>query len=156
LIFTISDANIDISTLVVSVQDSSTSLVFNTYTRATDYIALTPTSKVYFLQEGMNGFYEIYFGDGILGSTLIDGNVVNISYISTSGTSAFGANSFSIMSSVGGYSNTVISPITSAFAGADKETISSIKYTAPKAYAAQGRAVTKEDYIYLIQNNFKP
>lgn len=153
LIFTISDANIDISTLIVSVQDSSTSLVYNTYTRTTDYIALEPTSKVYFLQEGMNGFYEIYFGDGILGSTLIDGNVVNISYISTGGTSAFGANSFSIMSSVGGYSNTVISPITSAFAGADKETISSIKYTAPKAYAAQGRAVTKEDYIYLIQNN---
>jgi len=153
LIFTISDANIDISTLIVSVQDSSTSLVYNTYTRTTDYIALEPTSKVYFLQEGMNGFYEIYFGDGILGSTLIDGNVVNISYISTSGTSAFGANSFSIMSSVGGYSNTVISPITSAFAGADKESIASIKYTAPKAYAAQGRAVTKEDYIYLIQNN---
>jgi hypothetical protein len=153
LIFTISDANIDISTLVVSVQDSSASLVFNTYTRATDYIALTPTSKVYFLQEGMNGNYEIYFGDGILGATLIDGNVVNISYVSTSGTSAFGANSFSIMSSVGGYSNTVISPITSAFAGADKESITSIKYTAPKAYAAQGRAVTKEDYIYLIQNN---
>jgi len=153
LIFTISDANIDISTLIVSVQDSSTSLVYNTYTRATDYIALEPLSKVYFLQEGMNGFYEIYFGDGILGSTLIDGNVVNISYVSTSGTSAFGANSFAIMSSVGGYSNTVISPITSAFAGADKESIASIKYTAPKAYAAQGRAVTKEDYIYLIQNN---
>jgi hypothetical protein len=153
LIFTISDANIDTSTLVVSVQDSSTSLVYNTYTRATDYVALTPTSKVYFLQEGMNGNYEIYFGDGILGATLIDGNVVNISYVSTSGTSAFGANSFSIMSSVGGYSNTVISPITSAFAGADKESITSIKYTAPKAYAAQGRAVTKEDYIYLIQNN---
>lgn len=153
LLFTISDANIDTSTLVVSVQDSSTSLVYNTYTRATDYVALTPTSKVYFLQEGMNGNYEIYFGDGILGATLIDGNVVNISYVSTNGTSAFGANSFSIMSSVGGYSNTVISPITSAFAGADKESISSIKYTAPKAYAAQGRAVTKEDYIYLIQNN---
>ena len=118
LLFTISDANIDTSTLVVSVQDSSTSLVYNTYTRATDYVALTPTSKVYFLQEGMNGNYEIYFGDGILGATLIDGNVVNISYVSTSGTSAFGANSFSIMSSVGGYSNTVISPITSAFAGA--------------------------------------
>lgn len=153
LLFTISDANIDTSTLVVSVQDSSSSLVYNTYTRATDYVALTPTSKVYFLQEGMNGNYEIYFGDGILGATLIDGNVVNISYVSTSGTSAFGANSFSIMSSVGGYSNTVISPITSAFAGADKESITSIKYTAPKAYAAQGRAVTKEDYIYLIQNN---
>ena len=46
LIFTISDVNIDISTLIVSVQDSSTSLVYNTYIRATDYIALEPTSKV--------------------------------------------------------------------------------------------------------------
>ena len=153
LLFTIPDANIDTSTLVVSVQDSSISLVYNTYTRATDYVALTPSSKVYFLQEGMNGNYEIYFGDGILGSTLIDGNIVNISYISTSGTSAFGANSFTIMSSVGGYSNTSVTPISSAFSGANKESITSIKYTAPKAYAAQGRAVTKEDYIYLIQNN---
>ena len=153
LIFEITDPNIDTSTLIVSVQDSSTSLVYNTYNLVTDYVKLTPTSKVYFLQEGMNGNYEIYFGDGILGGTLIDGNVVNISYISTSGTSAFGANAFTIMSSVGGYSNTVITPISSAYSGADKETATSIKYTAPKAYAAQGRAVTKEDYIYLIQNN---
>ena len=153
LIFQIPDTNIDTSTLVVSVQDSSTSLVYNAYTQSTDYIALTPSSKVYFLQEGKNGNYEIYFGDGILGSTLIDGNVVNISYISTNGTSSFGANSFTIMSTVGGYTNVSIYPITSAFNGADRESIASIKYTAPKAYAAQGRAVTKEDYIYLIQNN---
>jgi hypothetical protein len=57
------------------------------------------------------------------------------------------------MSSVGGFSNTVVTSISSATQGSDKETIESIKYTAPKAYAAQGRAVTKEDYIYLIQNN---
>jgi len=57
------------------------------------------------------------------------------------------------MSKIGGFSNTVVTSITSAIQGSDKETIASIKYTAPKAYAAQGRAVTKEDYIYLIQNN---
>ena len=84
---------------------------------------------------------------------MIDNNVLNITYITTNVTSAFGANSFTLMSSIGGYSNTVITSIDSATAGADKESIASIKYTAPKAYAAQGRAVTKEDYIYLIQNN---
>jgi len=46
-----------------------------------------------------------------------------------------------------------VTSVFSATQGSDKETIESIKYTAPKAYAAQGRAVTKDDYIYLIQNN---
>ena len=152
-IFEIPDTNIDTSTLLVSIQESSSNLNFQTYTQASNYLELTPTSKVYFLQEGMNGNYQIYFGDDILGKTLVDGNIVNITYISTNGTAAFGANSFAIMSSVGGFSNTVVTSASSASNGADKETITSIKYTAPKAYAAQGRAVTKEDYIYLIQNN---
>ena len=153
LTFQIPDSTVDTSTILVSVQESSTNLISQTYTQATDYTTLTSSSKVYFLQEGTSGKYEIYFGDGILGSSLIDNNVVNITYITTNGTSAFGANSFTLMSSIGGYSNTVITSIDSATSGADKESIASIKYTAPKAYAAQGRAVTKEDYIYLIQNN---
>lgn len=152
-IFEIPDTNIDTSTLLVSIQESSSNLNFQTYTQASNYLELTSTSKVYFLQEGMNGNYQIYFGDDILGKALVDGNIVNITYISTNGTAAFGANSFAIMSSVGGFSNTVVTSASSASNGADKETITSIKYTAPKAYAAQGRAVTKEDYIYLIQNN---
>ena len=152
-LFEIPDTNIDTATLLVSVQESSSNLDFQTYTQASNYLALTSSSTVYFLQEGMNGNYQIYFGDGILGRALVDGNIVNITYISTSGTSAFGANSFSIMSSVGGFSATVVTPVSPASNGANKETIDSIKYTAPKAYAAQGRAVTKEDYIYLIQNN---
>lgn len=152
-IFEIPDSNIDTGTLTVSVQVSSSNSTSETYTQVNNYISLNPSSKVYFLQEGMNGNYEIYFGDGILGKSLDNNNVVNVSYITTSGTAASGANSFSIMSSVGGFSNTVVSPITSAYNGADRETLDSIKFSAPKSYAAQGRAVTKEDYVYLIQNN---
>jgi hypothetical protein len=152
-IFEILDTNIDTATMVVSVQESSSNLSSENYIQATDYINLTPTSKVYFLQEGMNGNYEIYFGDGLLGKSLINGNIVNLSYITTSGTLGFGANSFTITAPVSGFSNTITESVSSAFGGADRETIDSIKFTAPKAYAAQGRAVTKEDYIYLIQNN---
>jgi hypothetical protein len=152
-IFEIPDTNIDTSTLLVSVQESSSNLTSLAYTQVSDYLSLTPTSKVYFLQEGMNNNYQVYFGDNILGKSLVNGNIVNITYISTNGTSAFGANSFAILSAVGGFSSTVVNPILAASDGADRETINSIKFTAPKAYAAQGRAVTKEDYVYLIQNN---
>ena len=152
-LFEIADSTIDLSTLVVSVQESSSNLTSETYLQASDYLNLDSTSKVYFAQEGMNGNYQIYFGDGVLGAALKNDNVVNVSYISTKGTAAFGANSFVLTTTVGGFSNTVTRSITSASNGADKETIDSIKYSAPKAFAAQGRAVTKEDYIYLIQNN---
>jgi hypothetical protein len=152
-LFEIPDASIDTATLIVSVQDSTSNSATEIFNLSTDYINLAPTSKVYFLEEGQNGFYKIYFGDGILGKSLVNGNIVNVSYVSTSGTLSFGANSFSSMASIGGFSNVVVTSISSATQGSDKESIDSIKFTAPKAFAAQGRAVTKEDYIYLIQNN---
>jgi hypothetical protein len=153
LLFTIPDENIDTKTLTITVQESSSNLTSETYVLSTDYINLLPSSKVYFLQEGKDGKYQIYFGDNILGKALIDGNIVNMSYIATNGTVSYGANNFALMSGVGGYSNNSIYTISPATKGSDKESVESIKFTAPKAYAAQGRAVTKEDYIYLIQNN---
>jgi hypothetical protein len=152
-LFEIPDSAIDTSTMIVSVQESSTNTASVTYNLSTNYIDLTPSSTVYFLEEGMNGKYQIYFGDGLLGKSLINGNIVNLTYITTSGTLAFGANSFTVMDNIGGFSNTVVNSVSSATQGSNKETIDSIKFTAPKAYAAQGRAVTKDDYIYLIQNN---
>lgn len=151
-IFDIPDSNVDLSTLLVTVQESSSNLTSETYTQATNYLSLDGNSKVYFLQESMNGLYQLYFGDGVIGKSLNNNNVVNLSYITTQGTAAFGANSFTLTSSVG-FANNITNSITSASNGAEKESIDSIKFSAPKAFAAQGRAVTKEDYIYLIQNN---
>ena len=153
LLFQIPDANIDTTTLRVTVQQSSSNTSFQIYKPATNYLALVPTSLVYFLQESLNGNYEIYFGDGILGSRLTDGNIVAISYISTSGTSAAGANNFVLMDNIGSFSTSNVVPLQAASQGGSKESIDSIKYQAPKAYAAQNRAVTKEDYITLIQQN---
>lgn len=152
-IFDLPDTNIDTTSLTVTVQQSGTNTSFEIYNLATDYLNLDSTSAVYFLQEGISGYYQIYFGDGILGKSITDGNIVNVSYIVTDGTSSTGANNFVLMDAISGYSNTTVTPITSATQGSEKETIDSIKYTAPKSYSAQGRAVTKEDYIYLIQNN---
>ena len=151
--FKIPEINVDTSSLSVVVQQSSTNTYIETYTQSTDVLNLDSQSRVYFLQEGNGGYYEVYFGNGVLGNKLTDGNIVRLSYITTSGQSSYGANSFVVMSPIGGYSNTYVTPIVSSSSGSGKESISSIKFQAPKSYSAQNRAVTKEDYITAIQQN---
>ena len=152
-IFEIPETTVDSSTLTVTVQVSSANNYSATYTPATNYLTLDGGSEVYFLQESLSGTYQVYFGDGILGKKLSNGNIVNLSYIVTQGTASAGANSFVIMSTVGGYSNTTTTSITAASQGGGKESIDSIKFQAPKSFAAQGRAVSKNDYITAIQQN---
>lgn len=152
-IFELPDTNVDTTTITVLVQQNGSNNSTQVFTLVDDYLSLDNETTAYFLQEGNNGFYQIYFGDGILGKSLTDGNIITISYIITSGTLSSGANSFVLMDTISGYSNGVVTSFLAATQGSEKETIESIKYTAPKSYAAQGRAVTKEDYIYLIQNN---
>ncbi len=152
-LFSIPDANIDITTMTVTVAQSSSNTAFDVYKESKSFLSLNSSSKVYFLQEGLNGNYEVYFGDGILGQKLVDGNIVTITYISSGGTASSGANSFILMDTVAGYSNTSVTSVTAASKGADKESIDSIKFQAPKAYSAQGRAVSKDDYITAIQQN---
>ena len=152
-IFELPDTNVDTDTISVVVQQSTSNSSSQVFTLVDDYLALNGTTKAFFLQEATNGFYQIYFGDGILGQALTDGNVVSVSYIITSGTAATDANNFVLMDTIAGFSSSTITPVQAATQGAERETIESIKYTAPKSYAAQGRAVTKEDYIFLIQNN---
>jgi len=152
-IFELPDSSIDTTTITVTVQQSSSNSFSEVFTLVDDYLSLNNNTKAFFLQESNNETYQIYFGDGLLGKALVDGNIVSVSYIITSGTAATGANNFVLMDTISGFSSSVITPVLAATQGAEKETIESIKYTAPKSYSAQGRAVTKEDYIYLIQNN---
>jgi hypothetical protein len=151
--FEIPDTNVDTTSIQVIVQESVSNSFFEIYKPAQDYLALDSQSKVYFLQESLNGNYELMFGNGVLGKKLSDGNLVITTYVSTQGSSAAGANNFVLMDSVTNLGSYVINPIVKASKGGNKESIDSIKFQAPKSYAAQNRAVTKEDYISLIQQN---
>ena len=151
--FEIPNETIDLTTLKVSVQNSTSDTSYEIYNRNTNYLTLSSDSKVYFIQESLKNTYEIYFGDGVLGKKLVDGNIVNITYLSTEGLSGAGANSFVLMDTISGYAATSVNSILQASQGGDKESIDSIKFQAPKAYAAQGRAVSKNDYITAIQQN---
>jgi hypothetical protein len=152
-VFSLPAENIDTTTLKVLVQHSSSNTSVEIYKPAENYLTLDGNSLVYFLQENVTGSYDVSFGDGILGKKLTDGNIVLLSYITTSGSDAYGANNFVLMTSIGGYSSSTITPVTSTTKGSLRESIDSIKYQAPKSYSAQKRAVTKEDYITVIQQN---
>lgn len=152
--FKLLDQNIDTLTLEVIVQNSSLDLTQETYSIATDATILSQTSKVYFLDEITDGNYKIYFGDDILGKKLSDGNIVIVSYLISKGAEANKAKSFRLMDSVGGLTEGTIVVDQVALGGAPSESIEKIKNIAPKSYASNGRAITKNDYIALIQQRY--
>ena len=147
--YLVTDARADTTTLKVSIQNSSSDATTNTYTLATDISQVSATSNVYFLQEVEDGKFEVYFGDGVVGSKPTDGNIVILEYIVTNKDKANGANVFS-GTSVAGESDITVATLISASGGAEAETIQSIKYNAPLDYSSQGRAVTAQDYKTIV------
>ena len=150
--FIIPNDNVDTTTLTVKVQESASDSTTNTYTLATGITALDSTSKVYFLQEIENGRFEVYFGDGVLGEAIADGNIVILDYVTCNRDEANGATSFTLSGTVGGFSNVTITTIDNAANGSGPESIKSIKYNAPRDYTSQDRAVTAEDYKVLVKS----
>ena len=150
--FIIPNDNVDTTTLTVKVQESSSDSTTSTYALATGITGLTSTSKVFFLQEVENGRYEVTFGDGVLGKAVADGNIIIFDYINTNRAEANGASSFTLNGTIGGFSTATITTITNAAGGSGPETITSIKYNAPRDYTAQDRAVTADDYKVLVKS----
>ena len=150
--FVVPNDDVDTTTLTVKIQESATDTTTNTYTLASGITGLDSTSKVYFLQEVENGRFEVYFGDGVLGKAVADGNIVILDYITCNRDAPNGASTFTLSGNVGGFTNVTISTIGNAAGGDSPETIKSIKYNAPRDYTSQDRAVTADDYKVLVKS----
>lgn len=152
--YVIPNADVDTGSLAVTVQVSSSNTTSNTYTRATNITNVDENSPVYYLQENLDGKFELTFGDGVLGNRLQDGNIVIANYRVTNGSTTNGANNFVSPATIGGESNFTVNLIEAASGGADRESIDSIKFNAPKNFQAQNRAITTNDYknIVLAEN----
>ncbi len=150
--FLINDNRSDTSTLSVKVQTSASDSTTTTYTLATDISAISSTSTVYFLQEVEGGQFEIYFGDGILGKAVTDGNIIIIEYVVTNKTLGNGGTTFVNAETISTVSDVITTTVINSAGGAEPESLASIKLNAPLDYASQGRCVTTEDYkIYVKQ-----
>lgn len=153
-IFTIPDYSIDTKTLKVTVQESSTNTNITVYSMADGVLGSTGNDEVFFIQEGLDSQYQVYFGDNVFGKALPDGAIVTFEYLSTSGTGSNSANNFIATSSISGYSSIIVDSVVPASGGAPRETVDEIKFAAPLQTLSQNRAVTKNDYIKLIQQRY--
>ena len=152
--FLLVDPRADTTTLTVKVQNSSSDTTSTTFTKATDITQLTTTSNVYYLQEAEAGKFEIYFGDGNVSKALSDNNIVILQYVVTNKSASNGASFFTSPSAIDGVTNVGVTVNVTASGGAEGESISSIKLNAPLDYAAQGRAVTVDDYKVHVKKLF--
>jgi hypothetical protein len=155
--FRIADPNVDTSTMVVRIRNSLTSNEYTTYRHYNNILNVDSSSRVYFLQENGNGQYEFYFGDNVLGNRPTTGQIVELTYISTNAKEGNGAKTFSANAAIAGFTSILVenaAGFVKTVSGTEKETIDSIKFNAPKLFAAQDRAVTAEDYRSILLANF--
>jgi len=155
--FILNNANIDASTISITVKDSQQSSVRRPFVLSENIIGINQNSKIYFLQEVEDERYELIFGDGIFGQKLESGNLIEASYLISSGEEANRISSFNFIGKITDDTNSVLNGEVSLVTtnvisdgGLEKESISSIKKYAPRLYSAYNRAVTSSDYESII------
>jgi len=155
--FILDNKNIDTNTIRVKVFPTGGS--FNEpYLVADNILGVDGTSKVFFLDEVEDERYEILMGDGVLGKKLENNARIEVSYLITSGPESNGVRTF-VFSGVLENPNNVspnsfsvtINSTVAASGGEEIESTQKIKYTAPKAYGTQERAVTADDYEAIVR-----
>ncbi len=152
--YPLSSENIDTNSIEVVVENSSTDNTLTTFSKAENFFGVTSTSNKFFVEGYAGNRYKIVFGNGVIGKSLKNGNRVTVRYRDTVGSAANKAYNFSYTSDIEGYSGISLSVLTSSYGGADRESISDIKYSAPRHFQTQERAVTIADYKTLTLNKF--
>lgn len=150
---------------VFVISDPSTNLEVE-YQRKSSIIGVSPSDRIFFVEEVQDQKYEVIFGDDVIGRKLQNSEVIIISYVVTNGSAAndIATSQLKFIGTVKGVlANTQeesIQPVnivlealaTKTDGGSEFEPIKSIKYRAPRYYASQDRAVVTSDYESLIQN----
>ena len=164
--FVLPNIGVDTDLITVSVRPNEASTTETKYSVQNSLFDVNSDSKVYYLQEIEDERYQIFFGDGIFGKALEDGNFITINYITSSGDSANGLSSFNFAGRIqytrNAQSYTISSGISlmttglSASGGEVIESVESVRKFAPRIYSSQNRAVTSNDYESLIPARIYP
>jgi hypothetical protein len=154
--FLLTNQNIDVDSLTVTITESGVDTIFS---RVNTLFGLTELSNVYFLQGAQDGLYEIVFGDGLFGRQPNNLAVININYRVCSGPAADGISQFLCtmdLGAINGGAAGISTPVATSISagGADPESIESIRFSAPRYYATQQRAIAQDDFTSLVLDNY--
>jgi len=156
--YILDNSSIDTSTINVKVKPSESSTATVTYKQIDNIVGVTSTSNSYLLQEIEDERYELIFGDNVIGRKLLNNNYITASYIVTDGKDGNGASEFSFVGNITNQDGAAINASLISLVSTDEksrdgdeiESISSIKYFAPRIYSSQYRAVTSSDYESVL------
>lgn len=159
---------VDVDSIRVFVISDPTNNFEDEYTKKSTLVDVDASSKIFFVEEIQDQKYEIIFGDDVFGRRLLDGEVVKIQYVVSSGSSAnfIRANSFNFTGKISSITNGIETQLPSNYyeetvlseysdGGSEFETIKSIKYAAPRYFSSQERAVTAADYEAIIHQIYQ-
>ena len=164
--FILPNIGIDTDLINVIVKPTESSSIEVIHTSQSNLFDVKSDSKVYYLQEVEDERYQIFFGDGIFGKALEDGNFISVDYIISSGDSANGISQFNFAGKIQYTRNASTYNITSGISllttgvtssgGEEIESVDSVRKFAPRIYASQNRAITANDYESLIPAKIYP
>ncbi len=164
--FILPNIGVDTDLIEVKVNPTEASATETKYSSQDSLFDVKSDSKVYFLQEIEDERYEIFFGDGIFGKALEDGNFITINYITSNGDAANGVSSFNFSGRLQYTRNSSTYNITTGISllttgiiaggGEDIESVESVRKFAPRIYASQNRAITANDYESLVPSKIYP
>ena len=146
----LSNENADTDSIVVFV-DAEETEDQNIFIRKNDIFGVGPEDKVFYVEPHYDDRYAIYFGNNVFGLQPNEFEDVRVRYRITSGAEGNGAFNFDIVNNDGSVKVETIQPATG---GAERESLESIRYFAPKALQIQERAITTNDYEILLKQKF--
>ena len=155
--YVLTNSGIDTDLITVTVKESEGSTVSRVFNQYDSLFDINGDSPIYFINEIANERYELLFGDGLLGAKVEAPQVIDVGYITSSGSGGNNIEEFayagSLVDNAGTPITTGISLVftdTKSFGGSAIESVESIKKFAPQIYASQNRAVTASDYEALV------
>jgi hypothetical protein len=151
--FIIPSKDVDLTTLSVRVKNSPTDDEYEVYSKIEEFPLgeIGSDTPVYFIEETHDGYFKVFFGDGVFGKAPVNGNEISLSYLVTSGEAANNVRTFALSSALSGVSAMSVVTLENASGGAERESVQSIKMLAPIWYQAQNRAVTEDDYKAIVK-----
>lgn len=155
-LFVVTPEQIDTEFTEVEVSPFEGSASKEVYVESTSIVELDANSKVYFWQENKDGDVEFYFGDGIVGEQLTNGNEIIISTLKTLGSQGNEVNSYVVAENIADINRSNITVVANDYSksGTDRENLESIRTLSPRLFSVQDRLVTLNDYIAYVSKNF--
>lgn len=150
---TLPNKNVDTKSIRVFVSNNQSDIGIE-YLKENDFSVINSTTETFFVEETDGDLYRIFFGDDVIGRSVIEGQYVTVTYNVSSGEDGNLCRTFSLADSIPNVSSLNITNATVSQQGANPEDIDSIRKSATSFFQRQNRAVTAGDYKSIVSELF--